>query len=191
MKQTSAVVKNIDLQNRSEILKQLGTSTTVPAKYVAAMKANLNIPWHQLRLISRWLRTFNVNLVSENQARLVSKEWTGSGLVVEMAPIAGSGFEVVQKIWAYLYNILANVLNRLSLLKSTGNLIHYPEMQVEVQIKIGLDHGDDSFKIRYQVANVKNPTRPSNTVVFSYTDKLENWFVQIQTPYCNASKTKF
>ena len=101
VKQTSALVKNIDLQNRSEILKQLGTSTTVSAKHVAAMKANLNIPWHRLRLISRWLRTFNVNLGSEKQARLVSREWTGAGLVVEMAPIAGSNFEVVQKFFIY------------------------------------------------------------------------------------------
>ena len=167
VKQTTALVRNIDSQNRSEILKQLGTST-VPAKHVAAMKANLNIPWHQLRLISRWLRTFNVNLGSEKQARLVSKEWTGAGLVVEMAPITGSNFEVVQKPWAYLYNIVAHVLNRLSLLKSTRNLIHYPAMQDEIQIKIGGDHGDDSFKMGYQVANVKNPNRPSNTVVFSF-----------------------
>lgn len=168
IKQTVALVKNIDIEKRKEIMKQFGNSI-IPATNVAAMKANLNIPWHQLRQISRWLKTFNVTLGPEKQARLVSKEWTGTGLVVEMAPItSSSNLDVVQKPWAYLYNIVAHALNRLSLLKSTNNLICYPTMENEIQIKIGGDHGDDSFKMGYQIANVEHPNRPSNTVVFSF-----------------------
>ena len=37
----------------------------------------------------------------------------------------------------------------------------------EIDVKIGGDHGDDSFKLSYQVANVSHPSSTDNTVVFS------------------------
>ena len=39
-----------------------------------------------------------------------------------------------------------------------GNIIH---------IKIGGDHGGDSFKMSFQICNVSNPNSKNNTVVFS------------------------
>ena len=158
--------KNTDLETRQKILSGLGP-TTVPSRPIAAMKANLNIPWHQLRLISRWLRTFNIALGSEKQARLISKEWIGPGLQVEMAPLTTSSCEVVEKPWTYLYNIVAYILQRLKLLKSTKTFVDYKSMQNEVHIKIGGDHGGGSFKMAFQNANVLNPNRGTNTTVFS------------------------
>ena len=38
------------------------TTTVIPAKYVAAMKATENIPWNLVDDIRRWLKTFNVQL---------------------------------------------------------------------------------------------------------------------------------
>ena len=37
----------------------------------------------------------------------------------------------------------------------------------EVHVKIGGDHGGNSFKMCYQIANINNPNRKENTVVFS------------------------
>ena len=37
----------------------------------------------------------------------------------------------------------------------------------EIHVKIGGDHGDDSFKLSYQLANVSHPSSTDNTVVFS------------------------
>ena len=46
-------------------------------------------------------------------------------------------------------------------------LINYPFIKNEIHLKIGGDHGGGSFKMSFQVANVVNPNRKDNTVVFS------------------------
>ena len=46
-------------------------------------------------------------------------------------------------------------------------IIIYPFIKNEIHIKIGGDHGGCSFKMNFQVANVENPNRKDNTVVFS------------------------
>ena len=38
---------------------------------------------------------------------------------------------------------------------------------MEIHLKIGGDRGGGSFKVSFQVANVENPNRKVNTVVFS------------------------
>ena len=44
------------------------TTTVIPAKYVAAMKATENIPWNLVDDISRWLKTFiNIQLSTKNK----------------------------------------------------------------------------------------------------------------------------
>ena len=53
------------------------------------------------------------------------------------------------------------------MLKDTENLIEYPSMNSKIHAKIDGNHGDDSFKMGYQNAKVKNPNRSSNTLVFS------------------------
>ena len=37
----------------------------------------------------------------------------------------------------------------------------------EINLKIGGDHGGQSFKMSFQVANVHNPNKPENYVIFS------------------------
>ena len=46
-------------------------------------------------------------------------------------------------------------------------IINYPFIKNEIHLKIGGDHGGTSFKTSFQVANVENPNRKNNTVVFS------------------------
>ena len=45
-------------------------------------------------------------------------------------------------------------------------MVHYEEINGEIHIKIGGDHGDKSFKIEYQICNRENPNSKENTVVF-------------------------
>ena len=72
------------------------------------------------------------------------------------------------RTWCYLYNLVGYVLKYLDDLKST-NLIHdHPFIpRDEVHLKIGGDHGGESFKATFQIANVLNPNQPINTVIFS------------------------
>lgn len=66
----------------ADIMAKLGnkTTTVIPAKYVAAMKATENIPWNLVDDIRRWLKTFNVQLSTKNKVWDVTKGWTGKGL---------------------------------------------------------------------------------------------------------------
>ena len=49
------------------------TTTVIPAKYVAAMKATENIPWNLVDDIRRWFKTFNVQLSTKNKVWDVMK----------------------------------------------------------------------------------------------------------------------
>ena len=69
------------------------------------------------------------------------------------------------KPWAYLYDVVAYILNRLD---KHNQILHRSFILTrEIQIKIGRDHGDTYFKTAYQVGNIRNPNRKENTVIFS------------------------
>ena len=71
--------------------------------------------------------------------------------------------------WCYLFNLVSHILNRLNDL-STFNvyLESHPSIpEGEVHIKISGDHGGGSFKMSYQVANISNPNKVANIVIFS------------------------
>ena len=46
-------------------------------------------------------------------------------------------------------------------------LINYSFIKNEIHLKIGGDHGGGSFKMSFQAADVVNPNRKDNTIVFS------------------------
>ena len=66
-------------------------------------------------------------------------------------------------------------------------IIIYPFIKNEIHIKIGGDHGGGSFKMSFQVANVENPNRKDNTVVFSIFEAKD---VSISSLLWNALKLK-
>ena len=52
-------------------------------------------------------------------------------------------------------------------------LINYPFIKNEIHLKIGGDHGGDSFKMSLQVTNIDNPNQKDNTVVFSIFEEKD------------------
>ena len=46
-------------------------------------------------------------------------------------------------------------------------LINYPFIKNEIHLQIGGENGGSRFKMSFQVANVDNPNKKDNTVVFS------------------------
>ena len=46
-------------------------------------------------------------------------------------------------------------------------LVNHPNMNDEIHLKIGADHGGKSFKACYQICNTENPNNKDNTIVFS------------------------
>ena len=169
--QTSAILRAFQTEDRQKILDNLRANTiALSATTVASMKATLNMPWYQLREMSRWLRTFDIKLAPEKKTRSVVEEWVGTGLMVEQAPLVerkDSSVSVNLTPWAYTYNLVAQVLRRLDQLKENGQLVHHSFLQNNIHVKIGGDHGGGSFKMSFQILNVKNPNRTENSIVFS------------------------
>ena len=59
------------------------------------------------------------------------------------------------------------VIHYLDCLKENNLLVDSFIPSDEIFLKVGGDHGGGSFKMSFQVANVENPNKPENTVVFS------------------------
>ena len=129
--QTSAIVKSFGQNERAKILKNMRVQVNIPPEQVASMKTTLNMPWYQLREVSRWLSTFNVKIASEKKVRATSKDWVGDGLLVEMAPLtkkasSGKRTEVILRPWAYLYNLVGHILKHLEDLNLSKQLFQHP-----------------------------------------------------------------
>lgn len=85
--QTSSHVKSFELEDRKKIVDNLKMRVLVPATEIAAMKSCLNISRNKLREISRWLKCFDIKIASEKETRKTTKEWTGTDLHCELAPL--------------------------------------------------------------------------------------------------------
>ena len=59
------------------------------------------------------------------------------------------------------------VIHYLDSLKENNLLVDSSIPLDKIFLKLGGDHGGGSFKMSFQVANVENPNKPENTVVFS------------------------
>ena len=69
--------------------------------------------------------------------------------------------------WCYKYNLVGYVLKYMDELNENNLLYDGGIPASEIHLKIGGDHGGQSFKMSFQVANVHNPNKPENSVIFS------------------------
>ena len=88
----------------------------------------------------------------------MAKTWVGPGLFVEWVPLTtrvpgNKGLVIELRPWGYMYNLAGHVLHRLEKLDTEGMLYNHAFIRSgEIQIKIGGDHGDTSFKMSYRIA---------------------------------------
>ena len=110
-------------------------------------------------------------------------EWVGPpGLQVELAPLtkqstSGKHLQLILRPWAYLYDQVAHGIKRFDDIKATNKeIMHTFITPGEVYVKIGGDHGGNSFKMCYQISKINNPNRKENTVVslFEARDSRSN-----------------
>ena len=170
VKQTASLMKKCEKEEREKIITQIH-QISIPAESTAAMKATLNLPWNQLCNISRWLATFNIKIASEKTTR---NRWIDEGLMAELAPLThkpNTGKKriiAIPRPWVYIYNIVGHILKRINDLDEHNQLVHHNFIPLnEIHIKIGGDHGGNTFKMGYQIGNIKNPNRKENTTIFS------------------------
>ena len=169
--QTSHLVQSFDVKTRQKIIEGFKSTVSVPADHVAAMKNTLNLPWNLLRDVRRWLQTFNINLAPEGKCRAVVKDWIADYIRSEEIPalvLRANKTSIELRPWCYIYNLVAYVLRYLDDLKSNNKLYDHPFIpQTEIHLKIGGDHGGNSFKMSCQVGNIQKPNKPENTFIFS------------------------
>ena len=138
---------------------------------VAVMKSCLNIPWNLFREMRRWLASFKVSMAPEELPRKVREAWVGEGLRTDEIPVtvakSGRTF-VILRPWCYIYNLVGYVLKYLDDLDDSGlSYSHDFIPDNEIWLKVGGDHGGESFKMAFQIANVQDPNAPENTVISS------------------------
>ena len=163
-------MKGFGASEREEIVKLFKSTVSVPPDVVASMKSVLGLPWNMLRDIRQWLKTFSLSIAPEGQVRSVVKDWIGTGLYSEELPATFiKDNKVTFKLtpWCYIFNLVGYVIHYLDCLKKNNLLVDSFIPSDEIFLKVGGGHGGGSFKMSFQVANVENPNKPENTVVFS------------------------
>jgi hypothetical protein len=55
-------------EEREKLLHSIST-IHISAEHSLAMKANLQIPWNKLRLMRRWMKSWNIQIASERSLR--------------------------------------------------------------------------------------------------------------------------
>ena len=112
-----------------------------------------------------------MQLSTKNKVREVAKEWVGMGLKCEYAPLLvkkKKKTEIKPVPWCYIYNLVGHIIARMNMLHECNLLVSHPFIpDDEIHVKIGGDHGGGSYKMSYQIANVSNPNKLDNTVIFS------------------------
>ena len=169
--QTSHVVKSFNAESRDVIISKLDHIIKIPPEQMSAMKTCLSLPWNLVREIRRWLGSFKINVASTGSMRNVVNDWDGTGLHTEeiQATVKKNKHSfIVLKPWCYIYNLVGYVLKYMDELKENNYVFYDGGIPAsEIHLKIGGDHGGQSFKMSFQVANVHNPNKPENSVIFS------------------------
>ena len=82
---------------------------------------------------------------------------------------------VVLRPWCYIYNLVGYVLKYLDDLDDSGLIYSHNFIpDNEIWLKVGGDHGGESFEMTFQIGNMQHPNVPENTVIFSIMEAKDN-----------------
>ena len=104
--------------------------------------------------------------------RVIAKQWHGDSFKVEEASFTfplkdrSNQYKVCSAPLAYIEDFPSHVLNLLDMLDENGLLLFESDIE-DIHLKIGGDHGGNSFKMSFQIVNMKKPNSKENTMVFA------------------------
>ena len=177
--QAVAGLKRLPSTEQEQLLIDAGIKGLKPSAGTAlAIKADLSLPWSQLRKLRRWLNAFGVETESEQATRsLIAKKVPS--YIAKDVPMTSKSGEIVMAATVFFPDLVAVVMNHLDALHEKGRLIWHggaiPES--EIWLKIGGDHGGGSFKFSMQIANTAQPNSLTNTIpvcIFNAKDSPAN-----------------
>ena len=131
-----------------------------------AMKCDLGLPWYRLRKLRRWLSSFGISMDSESNTRRQVSEGLPFKLIAERVPMADKTGTISLKPMVRFSDLPAVVKHYLAQHEKAGTLVWHTKEQEEVWVKIGGDHGGGTFKLSFQLGNVRHPYSVKNTVPF-------------------------
>eukprot|EP00117_Sycon_ciliatum_P031026 scpid26618/ scgid24343/ E3 ubiquitin-protein ligase NRDP1; RING finger protein 41 len=154
------------------------TSIKPPSGTALAIKADLSLPWAQLRKLRRWLRSFGVQLESERSIRSFIAT-TLPKYTVKQLPFVKRTGELSLAAAVYFPNLTDIIIHYLDILDSGSKLTWHDGAipETEIWVKLGGDHGKTTFKFVMQIANTMHPNSLANTVpicVFAEKDLPAN-----------------
>ncbi|XP_065672293.1 uncharacterized protein LOC136090116 [Hydra vulgaris] len=160
--QTSKLLNSLSQDTRHSILDNAGLNhSEISASVMVAMKTDMGVPWEKLKIMSRWLKTYDICT------------WSGKEVIVENAPFffekdEKDKLEIKEVPWGYISDLPKHIFRHLEELENCNDLVNHNFIQnKEIYIKIGGDYGGGSFKMSYQIVNTINPNSSENTIVFN------------------------
>ena len=164
--QMIAGLKRLSSAAQEELLQEAGLKCSSPSPGTAlAIKADLRLPWSQLRKLRQWLKVFGVKLESERSIREFIAKTLPSYTATEL-PMSKRNGDVSMAATVFFPDLVAVVMHFLDILNESDSLTWHSGTipQSEVWLKIGGDHGGGNFKLSLQIANVLAPNATHNTI---------------------------
>ena len=154
-KQDAYELRSMSQIDREKFLKSAGVSPCAPSSHSGlALKADLHMPWNQLRKLRRWLKSFGCEIESENTMRQQLAEEVPAFYASEMCPFTLPSSDVVSSPMVVACNLTEIVLVFLDQYEEAGMLTDHGIIpQDDIWVKLGGDHGGRSFKLSFQICN--------------------------------------
>ncbi|XP_022782751.1 uncharacterized protein LOC111323624 [Stylophora pistillata] len=146
------------------------------------MKADLGKTWYKVRKLRRWFEQGGLSSESEISQRKQVQSITDphANLVCEMVPFElekpGCHPEIREAEFGYVADLNQFIHLHLVENEKNGRLAWNNAIpENEVHLKLGGDAGGGSFKMAFQIANLRHPNSKTNTVVFAMFHAKDSW----------------
>ena len=177
--QQVAGLQRMSKEKQQALFKEAGIIGHSPGSgTLLAIKADLNLPWYQIRKLKCWLREFGVQLESERTARSFIAS-TIPAYTAKEVPLTKRNGDIVLAAAVYFPNLIDLVTHYLDMYGKHSKLCSHGGVipTNQVWLKLGGDHGGGTFKFVFQIANHVRPNSLENTIpisVFECHDTFAN-----------------
>ena len=132
--QLIAGLKKLSATAQEALLHEAGLWSSSPAAGTAlAIKADLRLPWSQLRKLRQWLKVFGVKIESEHSMRSFIATTLPTYTALEV-PMAKKNGEVVMAPMVFFLDLIAVVMNHLDILHESQRLTWHDGVILENEI---------------------------------------------------------
>ncbi|GFO02792.1 amine oxidase [Plakobranchus ocellatus] len=185
LKQKASEFKSLNKTAKAKITSLLGLRRgKFTVAETRAMKEAMNMTY-QMRLQSKFLKTIGSNLPNEHAVRRLHKQITAGDIAVKIKTFQNKKMKQEYDLEvAYIRDILQFVTKKLEEHDKGGELNWHDGKipQNEVWIKIGGDHGKNSFKVALSIFNLSKPNAKQNThliVMAKVPDTMHNMQIML------------